>query len=69
MPVLSHAFTHFKLAITPQPLRVLQADTLVPASPAIWMAVDDAIGAALPTPVRTLLQRLKDGALQDATPP
>jgi A/G-specific adenine glycosylase len=69
MPVLSHAFTHFKLAITPQPLRVLQADTLVPASPAIWMAVDDAIGAALPTPVRTLLQKLKDGALQGALPP
>lgn len=53
---LSHAFTHFRLAITPQPLRVLQAGEAGSGAAVIWMALEDAIGAALPTPVRTLLQ-------------
>ena len=59
LATLSHAFTHFKLAITPQPLRVLQTTQLAAESAVIWMDIEDAIGAALPTPVRTLLQQLK----------
>lgn len=61
---LSHAFTHFKLAITPQPLRVLQTTQLAAEPAVIWMDIEDAIGAALPTPVRTLLQQLRDGVPQ-----
>lgn len=71
MTPLQHAFTHFRLAITPQPLRVLQGakadvtngrEASVTAA-TIWMPLEDAIGAALPTPVRTLLLRLRQHGL------
>ena len=60
LPALSHALTHFKLDITPQPMRVKQTGHQAQEPAVIWMDLEDAIGAALPTPVRTLLQRLRD---------
>lgn len=56
LPVLSHAFTHFKLHIQP---RVIHLQTL-PRNHAqyVWMPISEAILAAIPTPIRTLLQRL-----------
>lgn len=56
---LSHAFTHFKLHIQPQPLRVLKMQNKVQESGQIWLSIDDAIGAAIPTPVRKLLLNMK----------
>jgi A/G-specific adenine glycosylase len=53
----THTFTHFKLHITPvllrvaKPLRVQQAGS-------VWLDVDEALNAAIPTPVRELLKRL-----------
>lgn len=66
LPSLNHAFTHFRLAITPLPLRVLKGSVPATNAAVIWMEIGDAIGAALPTPVRTLLQRLRDGGVPDA---
>lgn len=58
LPVLTHSFTHFKLHITPQPLRMVQRrQGSTPPPGMLWLAIDDALGAALPTPVRTLLSR------------
>ena len=58
LPVLTHSFTHFKLHITPQPLRMAQhRQGSAPPPGMLWLAIDDALGAALPTPVRTLLSR------------
>ncbi len=58
LPVLTHSFTHFKLQITPQPLRMAQRrQGSAPPPGMLWLAIDDALGAALPTPVRTLLSR------------
>jgi A/G-specific adenine glycosylase len=56
LPVLSHAFTHFKLHIHP---RVIHLQAL-PRNDAhyVWMRMSEAILAAIPTPIRTLLQRL-----------
>ena len=59
LDVFTHTFTHFKLHITPvmlkienKPLRVQQADS-------VWLNVDEASQAAIPTPVRMMLAQLK----------
>ena len=58
LATLSHAFTHFKLHIQPQPLRVIKRHTKVCETDQIWLSIDDAITAAIPTPVRKILQSL-----------
>jgi A/G-specific adenine glycosylase len=58
LPQLSHAFTHFKLHITPQPLLVIKQHAKVEEAGNIWLSIEDAIGAAIPTPVRKILQSL-----------
>lgn len=62
LPNLSHVFTHFRLDITPQPMRVLSMKPLVREAGLVWLSLEDAIGAALPTPVRKLLLRIKKAA-------
>lgn len=59
LATLSHAFTHYKLHIQPQPLRVLKMKNKVQETGQIWLSIDDAIGAAIPTPVRKLLLSMK----------
>lgn len=58
LPLLSHTFTHFRLHITPQPLRVTDRLPLLQQDASIMLNREDAIGAALPTPVRKLLRQL-----------
>lgn len=55
---LSHAFTHFKLHINPQPLMVVSKHTQLNESANVWLNIEDAMGAAIPTPVRKILQSL-----------
>jgi A/G-specific adenine glycosylase len=55
---LDHVFTHFKLRIHPQPLRVVSAPPAAMRDEARWMTLDDALAAAIPAPARTLLLRL-----------
>ncbi len=58
MPTLAHGFTHFSLAIRPLHVRV---SALVPqaAEPGLtWLSLEDARGAAIPTPVRKILAAL-----------
>ncbi|MGB4812573.1 MAG: A/G-specific adenine glycosylase [Methylophilaceae bacterium] len=58
LQIIQHVFTHFKLAITPQPLQVLhKSDNTVTNT--IWITLENAIDAAIPTPVRTILQTIK----------
>ncbi|MFA6121410.1 MAG: A/G-specific adenine glycosylase [Sideroxydans sp.] len=52
----THTFTHFKLHITPlkiqlerKPVRAMQAGS-------VWLDVGEALGAAIPTPVRAMLE-------------
>ena len=55
---LAHGFTHFKLDIRPLLCRV---EKLAPAARApgqVWLSLEDARGAAIPVPVRKLLERL-----------
>jgi len=60
LPALSHAFTHFKLHIKPQPLEVVTQNSKVSESGHVWLSIEDAIGAAIPTPVRKILQSLQN---------
>ena len=55
---LAHGFTHFKLQI--QPL-LCQVEKLTPAAREpgqIWLSLEEAHGAAIPVPVRKLIERL-----------
>ncbi len=58
LPILNHTFTHFKLHIRPQPLYALKQSTHVKEFGQVWLSIEDAIGAAIPTPVRKILQSL-----------
>jgi len=54
LPDFTHTFTHFKLQITPQRLRVISHHSAHEAG-IVWLNTDDALGAAIPTPIRKIL--------------
>ncbi len=56
---LTHTFTHFKLHITPQLVYMSKTNLQVNEAGKIWLPIDDAIGAAIPTPIRKILLQLK----------
>lgn len=56
---LTHTFTHFKLHIQPLLAHVSKQSWQAEEPRTIWLNLDDAIGAAIPTPVRKILQSLK----------
>src|SRR4051812_38943367 len=56
-----HAFTHFTLEVTPWRIEPRRASALSESKPATWLPLADLAGAALPSPVRKLLQTLKPG--------
>jgi A/G-specific adenine glycosylase len=60
MKRLTHTFTHFRLHITPQPLYVVGRQPYAQQGGTIWIDLEDALDAALPTPVRKLLKRRLD---------
>jgi A/G-specific adenine glycosylase len=55
---IEHAFTHFRLRILPLLREVKRA----PARSGRWLRIEEAEGAALPAPVKTLLARLRQAA-------
>jgi A/G-specific adenine glycosylase len=59
LSTLTHVFTHFRLQIEPQPMQVLSIQPQAREAGIIWLPLEDAIGAALPTPVRKILLSLK----------
>ena len=63
LPVLRHEFTHFTLDVTPVLSVVKSAPAHVAEPGQIWLPVEDAIGAAVPAPVRKLLAGLRSGRL------
>jgi len=57
LPPLRHGFTHFGLTLHPRRVRV--PDTTRTEQPGhVWLTRDDALGAALPAPIRKLLRAL-----------
>jgi A/G-specific adenine glycosylase len=58
-PELEHVFTHFRLIITPQPVRIDQFRAAgVAEADGQWLDIDQAMDAGVPAPVRRLLLRL-----------
>lgn len=58
LPVLDHGFTHFRLRIQPLRVEVAAVDTRAGEPGHVWLALADAREAALPVPVRRILERL-----------
>jgi len=57
LPVIRNTFTHFRLHIHPLVAEVLGQRHEVRQDSALWLALPDALGAALPAPVRKLLEQ------------
>lgn len=55
MPLLTHSFTHYKLHIIPQPMWLNYPNTLNDNT-VQWFRFEQALHAAIPTPVRKILQ-------------
>lgn len=58
LPEFIHTFTHFKLHITPQPLQVTGHDSNAQKQGLIWLKIEHAINAAIPAPIRKILDQL-----------
>lgn len=61
LPPLTHVFTHFRLHIQPRPLSVTQRPAKINEPGRLWLPLADASDAALPTPVRKLIEQLEVG--------
>ena len=55
LPKFTHTFTHFKLHIQPV---LIETNKQVKSASTLWIGVDEAIEAAIPTPVRKILMTL-----------
>ena len=55
LPTVAHGFTHFKLDIVPQKLVVIRVAPHAAAPGVMWLPLDDALGAAIPAPVKRIL--------------
>ncbi len=63
LPPIEHAFTHFRLTLHPQRVRVRHWSAKLERPGWIWLSPADALVAALPAPIRRLLRE------QSALPP
>ncbi len=54
-----HTFTHFRLHITPLQIELARKPASAVQPGSVWLKLDDAMGAALPTPVRKILGQLR----------
>ena len=58
LAVVDHSFTHFKLRIQPVLAQVARPPR-VQEPGLLWLTVDDALGAAIPAPVKRILRELR----------
>ena len=58
LPELQHTFTHFRLRIVPRLFEVTALQPGVSEPAGLWLTPADALGAALPKPVREILKGL-----------
>ena len=58
MPLIEHGFTHFRLNIRPIRCRVRRLLPRAESPGLIWLDLEDAVRAAVPAPVKTLLSGL-----------
>ena len=58
LPTVAHGFTHFLLDIEPLRVAVKRVETRAQSPGVLWLPLADALGAALPAPVRRILAAL-----------
>jgi A/G-specific adenine glycosylase len=58
LPQIEHGFTHFALTLHPQRVAVGRWPARAEAPGLVWLARDDALGAALPAPIKKLVRTL-----------
>jgi A/G-specific adenine glycosylase len=59
LPTFTHTFTHFKLHLTPLKIQLVRKPLRVEQAGSVWLDVGEALGAAIPTPVRAILGQLQ----------
>jgi A/G-specific adenine glycosylase len=64
LPPFEHAFTHFTLEVTPWLLRPKRVVALARGRAASWLPLSELAGAALPSPVKSLLRKINGVRLQ-----
>jgi A/G-specific adenine glycosylase len=62
LATFTHTFTHFKLHITPLKIQIARKPQRVQQTGCVWLDADEALGAAIPTPVRSLLKQVRRAA-------
>jgi A/G-specific adenine glycosylase len=58
LPEFAHTFSHFKLHIAPLLVRVAHKPSQMQEPGRMWLDVVNALGAAIPAPVRQLLEKI-----------
>lgn len=58
LATFTHTFTHFKLHITPLKIQLARISLRAAQLGSVWLDVEEAMGAAIPTPVRSMLNEL-----------
>jgi len=61
LPEFTHTFTHFKLHIAPLLVQVTHKPMQAQEPGRVWLDVEDALCAAIPTPVRKLIEKIIRG--------
>ena len=59
LQTFTHTFSHFKLHITPLRIQLARKPLHVAQAGSVWLDVEEALGAAIPTPVREILKQLQ----------
>jgi A/G-specific adenine glycosylase len=59
LPRVEHGFTHYKLTIAPRRLEVRALETRAAEGDTQWLALSDVKQAAIPAPVRTIVEQLE----------
>ena len=57
LSAIEHAFTHFRLTLTPQPCAVQRWPRRAEEPGWLWLPLGEAAGAALPAPIKKLLRQ------------
>jgi A/G-specific adenine glycosylase len=61
LATFTHTFTHFKLHVNPLQIQ-LSCKPLIAAQPGnVWLGIAEALSAAIPAPVRSMLKELRRG--------
>ncbi|MBI4807708.1 MAG: A/G-specific adenine glycosylase [Nitrosomonadales bacterium] len=58
LETFTHTFSHFRLHITPLKIELARKPLRAAEPGSVWLEVEEALGAAIPTPVRSMLQEL-----------